>query len=303
MGKGVIDESDPRYIGTAALSENDFVHQALQDSDLILMLGHDIVEKPPVVDMDTHKIVHIDFSPADFDDVYTPDMEVIGDISHALWALTENVRLQHWKFDKFYEAKDAMLKKMNGRAVSNDFPLKPQRFVASLRKVMPKDGILSLDNGMYKIWVARNYPAYEQNTVLLDNALATMGAGLGAAMTAKMLFPERKVAVVAGDGGFLMNVADLETAIRLKLDLVIIIVRDDGYGMIKWKQYAMKLAVFGLKFSNPDFVKLAESFGATGHRVNSADEFEKTLSECINKKGIHIIDMPIDYSENKTFGG
>jgi acetolactate synthase-1/2/3 large subunit len=303
MGKGVIDESDPRYIGTAALSENDFVHQALQDSDLILMLGHDIIEKPPVVDMDTHKIVHIDFSPADFDDVYTPDMEVIGDISHALWALTENVKLQDWKFDKFYEAKEAMLKKINGKAISSGFPIIPQRFVASLRKVMPKDGILSLDNGMYKIWVARNYPAYEQNTVLLDNALATMGAGLGAAMTAKMLFPEKKVAVVAGDGGFLMNVADLETAIRLRLDMVIIIVRDDGYGMIKWKQDAMKLADFGLNFSNPDFVKLAESFGAKGHRVNSADEFEKTLSECINKKGIHIIDMPIDYSENKTFGG
>lgn len=302
MGKGVVDESDQRFIGTAALSDNDYVHNALKYSDLILMIGHDIIEKPPIVDMDTHKLVHVDFSPAEFDDVYTPDLEVIGDISHALWALTENVQIQDWHFDKFYEAKEAMAKSMAAKAKSDDFPIKPQRFVASLRKVLPRDAILSLDNGMYKLWIARNYPAYEQNTVLLDNALATMGAGLGAAMSAKILFPERKVVVVAGDGGFLMNVADLETAIRLKLDMTIVIVRDDGYGMIKWKQDSMKLADYGLNFSNPDFVKLAESFGAKGHRVNSPDEFEKALEHCTASKGIHIIDLPIDYSENTAFG-
>jgi acetolactate synthase-1/2/3 large subunit len=302
MGKGVIDESDSRYIGTAALSENDFVHAALKYSDLVLMIGHDITEKPPILDMNTHSLVHIDFSPAEFDDVYTPDLEVIGDISYSLWALTKKVKAKSWNFDKFYEVKEVSLKDIAGKTTSNDFPIKPQRLAASLRKVMPKDGVLSLDNGMYKLWIARNYPAYEQNTVLLDNALATMGAGLASAMTAKMLFPAKKVVVVAGDGGFLMNIADLETAVRLKLDITIVIVRDDGYGMIKWKQDAMKLADYGLNFSNPDFVKLAESFHATGHKADSPDEFEKILAKCIDSKGVHLIDLPIDYSENEYFG-
>lgn len=301
MGKGVVDESDPHYIGTAALSENDYVHSALKYADLILIIGHDIVEKPPVV-VKTQKIVHIDFSPSQVDDIYTPDLEVIGDISYALWALAENVNPQKWDFTKFYDVKNALAESVDKISKSDDFPIKPQRFVASLRKVLPKDAVLSLDNGMYKIWVARNYIAREQNTVLLDNALATMGAGLGVAMSAKMLMPERKVIVIAGDGGFLMNLADLETAIRLKLDMVIVIVRDDGYGMIKWKQEAMKLADYGLNFSNPDFVTLAESFGAMGHRPETPEEFEKILKSCSEKKGIHIIDLRIDYSENSYFG-
>ncbi|HYF97079.1 MAG TPA: acetolactate synthase large subunit [Patescibacteria group bacterium] len=303
MGKGVVDESDSRYIGTAALSDNDFVHSALKYSDLILMIGHDITEKPPVIDGNTQHFVHIDFSAAEIDDVYTPDLEIIGDISHTLWAAAENVKPQKWNFDKFYTVKDALSKNLTGKASSNDFPIKPQRFVTSLRKVLPKDAILSLDNGMYKLWIARNYPANEQNTVLLDNALATMGAGLGVAMSAKMVFPEKKVVVIAGDGGFLMNLADLETAKRLDLDITIVIIRDDGYGMIKWKQDSMNLKDYGLSFSNPDFIKLAESFGAKGYKIESTNEFEETLASCIESKGLNIIDLPIDYSENNTYFG
>lgn len=303
MGKGVVDESDPRYIGTAALSNSDFVHAALKYADLILMVGHDIVEKPPVLDTDVQKIVHIDFSAADIDDIYTPDLEIIGDISYALWAVTEQIDVQDWNFDKFYLAKTALEKNLNGSLKSDAFPIKPQRFVSSLRSILPKDAMLSLDNGMYKLWIARNYPAYEQNTVLLDNALATMGAGLGSAMAAKLLFPEKKVVVVAGDGGFLMNVADLETAHRLKLDITIVLVRDDGYGMIRWKQDSMKLADYGLSFSNPDFVKLAESFGAKGYKPGSPNEFESVLKQCLDTKGINIIDLPIDYSENNKYFG
>lgn len=303
MGKGVLDESDSRYIGTAALSENDYVHSALQYADLILMVGHDINEKPPVIDANTQHFVHIDFSPAEVDDVYTPDLEVIGDISYTLWAASESLQPQQWQFDKFYAVKERLAENLSHQVDSDAFPVKPQRFVTSLRKILPKDAIVSLDNGMYKLWIARNYPANEQNTVLLDNALATMGAGLGVAMSAKMLFPDKKVVVVAGDGGFLMNLADLETAKRLGLDLTIVIVRDDGYGMIKWKQNSMKLADFGLNFSNPDFIKLAESFGAVGHSVDSPDNFEKVLENCLQTPGLHIIDLLIDYSENHTYFG
>jgi acetolactate synthase-1/2/3 large subunit len=305
MGKGVEDESDPRYIGTAALSADDFVHKALECADLIIMVGHDITEKPPVLDVNGQKFIHIDFSPAEIDDVYTPDVEVVGDISHALWAATERIKLQKWNFDKFYKIKKKLVENIAYKSDSTDFPIKPQRFVHSLRSTLPHDAILSLDNGMYKLWVARNYPAYDQNTVLLDNALATMGAGLGVGMAAKMLQPDKKVVVVAGDGGFLMNIADLETAVRLKLDLTIIVLKDDGYGMIKWKQESMDLEDYGLNFSNPDFEKLAESFGAIGHgeEIKSVSDFEACLKESINAKGIHVIELPIDYSENKTYFG
>ena len=299
MGKGVIEEDSPLYIGTTALSDDDFVHSALDAADLVIMVGHDITEKPPVLD---HKrIVHINFYPADIDAVYTPIVEVIGDISYALWAISEQIKpSKTWDFKPFLEYRDLLNKDISLHANSTSWPIKPQRFVKELREVMPKSGILSLDNGMYKIWVARNYPAYEQNTVLLDNALASMGAGLPAGVAAKLLNPARKVVIVAGDGGFMMNLADLETAKRLGLDLVIIIVNDSGYGMIKWKQDEMGLQDFGLKFDNPDFVALAESFGAKGHRISKATEFRPTLQKAIDEPGIHVIDLPIDYSENKT---
>lgn len=305
MGKGVEDESSPHYIGTAALSDTDFVHKALESADLILMVGHDITEKPPVLSDGTHKFAHINFSPAEIDDVYTPEMEVVGDISYALWAATQIVEVKDWDFSKFHSIRESLQKNIAINSDANDFPIRPQRFVKSLRKILPKDAILSLDNGMYKIWLARNYPAYEQNTVLLDNALATMGAGLGVGMAAKMLNPDKKVVVVAGDGGFLMNLADLETAVRLKLDLTIVVLNDNGYGMIKWKQKSMELADFGLSFSNPDFEVLADSFGAHGHgkKINSPDDFEKQLADSINSKGVHIIELPVDYSENNSYFG
>lgn len=303
MGKGVIDESDECYMGTAALSDNDFMHKAIDESDVILMIGHDINEKPPVIRKSAHKFVHINFYPADIDAVYIPDVEVIGDISNALWQLTERLEVANWDFSRFHKIKKSLEHNIASGSNDNSFPIKPQLFVNSLRTIVPRDGILSLDNGMYKIWIARNYPAHEQNTVLLDNALATMGAGLPVGMAAKMKNPDKKVVVVAGDGGFLMNMSDLETAVRMNLDLTIVILRDDGYGMIKWKQKEMNLEDFGLNFNNPDFVALAESFGAIGHRPGSVDEFEKTLASSINAKGVHIIDLPIDYSGNNNYFG
>lgn len=304
MGKGVEDEQSDLYLGTTALSSDDYVHRAIEKADLIIMLGHDITEKPPAISNGKQQIAHLNFYPADIDDVYKPTTEVIGDISHALWVLSERVTPQpHWELEAFRTYKEKQLADTKAHSDSDSFPLKPQRFVADLRAALPRDAILSLDNGMYKIWVARNYPAYEQNTVLLDNALATMGAGLGAGMAAKLLNPEKKVVVVAGDGGILMNIAELETAVRLKLDLVIVVVNDSGYGMIKWKQGGMNLPDYGLDFANPDFIKLAESFGAKGYLVEKTEDFKPLLEKATNTPGVHIIDMPIDYSENKTLIG
>ncbi len=164
---------------------------------------------------------------------------------------------------------------------------------------MPDDGILCLDNGMYKIWFARNYRTHIANTILLDNALASMGAGLPSAMTAALLYPERRVMAVCGDGGFLMNSQDLETAIRLKLNLVILIVEDHGYGMIRWKQEAYGFQDFGLSFNNPDFVTYAAAYGAKGTRVASADELAPALEAAFAAGGVQLVVVPIDYSENK----
>ena len=167
-----------------------------------------------------------------------------------------------------------------------------------VRKVIPEDGIVALDNGMYKIWFARNYRTYVANTLLLDNALATMGAGLPSAMMAAMLYPERRVLAVCGDGGFMMNSQEMETAVRLKLNLVVLILEDSAYGMIRWKQAVDNFPDFGLTFGNPDFVKYAESYGAKGSKVESTDDLIPTLERAFESRGVHLISVPIDYSEN-----
>ena len=177
--------------------------------------------------------------------------------------------------------------------------MKPQRFVADVRAVMPDDGIIALDNGIYKIWFARNYAAHQPNTVLLDNALATMGAGLPSAMECARLYPTKRVMAICGDGGFMMNSQELETAGRLGLNLVVLILNDASYGMIRWKQDGMGFEDYGLTFNNPDFVQYAESYGLKGHHVSSTEEFTPLLESCFKDGGVHVVNLPVDYSENK----
>ncbi len=303
MGKGVEDERSPLYLGTTALSSGDYIHKILGYADLIVVVGHDLSEKPPFLLASDKKIIHVNFYPADVDDVYIPSLEVIGDIAHSLWAITEQISAKQWDFSYFLQVKAMFARELESKSNSVMFPPKPQRIVSDLRKVLPDDGVLALDNGMYKLWIARNFPAAEPNTVLLDNALATMGAGLSIGIAAKLLYPQRKVVVIAGDGGIMMNISELETAKRLGIDLVVVIFNDSGYGMIRWKQEDMKLPNFGLSFANPDFVLLAESFGAKGYRIKSADEFKTVLEKSLDSKGIHILDCPVDYSENTSFFG
>ncbi len=300
MGKGVINEANKLYLGTTALTDGDYVHCALNKADVIIVIGHDITEKPPVImTQDTHKVIHINYNESAMDGVYVPTVEVIGDIAHSLYELSQNIKpSKKWNFEYFKKLKLFITKQIKEKSTDNSYPVKPQRIVADIREVMPKDGILSLDNGMYKIWISRNYPAYEQNTVLLDNALATMGAGLPAGLAAKLVYPKKKVLVVAGDGGIMMNVAELETAIRLKLNLTVLILKDGGFGMIRWKQQESHLKNFGLSFGNPDFVKLAESFGARGYKVKKADDLKKILKQSLARPGVNVIECAIDYEEN-----
>ena len=305
MGKGVEDESSSLYIGTTALSDGDYVHMALRKADLIIMIGHDISEKPPIaLNGKSCKVIHINFYPAEVDDVYIPTHEVIGDISHTLWDFSEKISVNNfWDFNYFFKIRDILKKDISKFSELADFPLRPERIVSDISKVLPQEGILALDNGMYKIWVARNFVSKEQNSILLDNALATMGAGLPGGIAAKILYPEKKVLVVSGDGGIMMSIAELETAVRLKINLVVLILDDSGFGMIRWKQKDMKLPHYGLSFNNPDFVLLAKSFGAIGHKVNNAKDLVSILKKSFNSKGVHVITCPISYNKaNEILG-
>lgn len=301
MGKGVVDERSPLCLGTAALSSGDCVHAAIDSSDLIINIGHDVVEKPPFfMSKGGFEVIDINFFGAGVDEIYFPQTELIGDISNSITQLTQHIERQpHWDFNFILDIKKRLDLSIEAGASDESFPVSPPRLVSIVRKVVPSDGIISLDNGLYKIWFARNYKAHQPHTVLLDNALATMGAGLPAAIAAKIVFPERSVLAVCGDGGFMMNSQELETCVRLELNLVILILNDSAYGMIKWKQKDMGFDEFGLDFGNPDFVKYAQSYGASGHKVSTARDLEPLIRKCLETPGVHVIDVPVDYSRNQ----
>jgi acetolactate synthase I/II/III large subunit len=300
MGKGVVDETSPLYLGTAALSSGDFVHRAVEAADLILNVGHTVVEKPPFLMRNNGlTVIHLDFRPAEVDPVYFPQVEVVGDIASSLGRLAEALepRPDHDR-EVFRALKEQSDQHFRDRAASDAFPLRPERIVAEVRLALPAEGIVTLDNGMYKLWFARNYPARGRNTLLLDNALATMGAGLPSAMAAKMVHPDRPVVAVTGDGGLLMNGQELETAVRLGLDLVVLVLRDDGYGMIRWKQEEMGLPDFGLSFGNPDFPAWARAYGAEGHRVEEAAALGPLLQNLLTRPGVHVVEVPVTYAHD-----
>jgi len=302
MGKGVVDERHPQYLGTAALSDHDFLHRAIDKADLIINVGHDVIEKPPFfMNEGGKKVIHLNFFPAEVDAVYFPQLNVVGDITTSIRHICRHISPQtDWDFDFYMLIKEDVESHLTKYFEDRRFPMLPQRLVNIMRNTLGDDDIITLDNGVYKIWFARNYKCYKPNTLLLDNALATMGAGLPSAMLAKLINPGKKVVSVCGDGGFMMNSQELETAVRNNLDMVVIVLNDSSYGMIKWKQKDMGFEEYGLDFNNPDFVKYAESYGATGHRPGSDDEFRETLKNCLNSKGVHLIDLQVDYSLNHS---
>jgi acetolactate synthase-1/2/3 large subunit len=298
MGKGTVPGGTDLYMGTAALSERDYVHEAVERADLIVTIGHDTVEKPPfIMGKNGPKVIHVGYQPATVEQVYFPQAEVIGDLGPSLRLLADRVEGKIPNAAALLPLREGVLNRIAARATEDRFT--PQRLVHDVREVMPADGILALDNGMYKIWFARNYRTRVANTLLLDNALATMGAGLPSAIMAAMLYSERRVMAICGDGGFMMNSQELETAVRLKLNLVVLIIEDHAYGMIRWKQAVDGFSDFGMTFSNPDFVKYAEAYGAKGTRVRAIGELQSTLENAFADKGVHLVIVPVDYSENE----
>lgn len=300
MGKGAVTGGSNLYMGTAALSERDYVHHAVAHADLIIAIGHDTVEKPPFLMTSAGgcNVIHIGYQSASVEQVYHPDAEVIGDIGATVTGLADRLEGKLEPDPSMLELRQMILAKLNERAEEDRFPITPQRIVHDVRAVMPEDGIVCLDNGMYKIWFARNYRTHVANTLLLDNALATMGAGLPSAMMAAMLYPERRVMAVCGDGGFMMNSQEMETAVRLGLNLVVVILNDNAYGMIRWKQSVDDFPDFGMTFGNPDFVRYAQAYGAKGSRVSAAEDLVPTLEAAFAGGGVHLVEIPIDYAEN-----
>ena len=300
MGKGSVSGNSELYIGTAALSERDYVHRAIDRADLIIAIGHDAVEKPPfLMGPKGPSVLHVGYLPATVEEVFFPNAELIGDVGPSLRLLADRLEGRLPRAGALLPLREEILARIADRAEESRYPLTPQRIVHDVRQVIPEDGIVCLDNGMYKIWFARNYRTRVANTLLLDNALATMGAGLPSGIMAALLHPTCRVLAVCGDGGFMMNSQELETAVRLGINLVVLILRDNAYGMIRWKQAVDGFADFGMTFGNPDFDTYAKSYGIGGTTVNGADNLVSTLEAAFTAGGVQLVTVPVDYSENK----
>jgi len=302
MWKWVVDERLDQYIWTAALTENDYIHKAIEKADLILSIWYDVVEKPTsIMWINWTKTIHINFYNATIDDVYFPSLEVIWDIWNTLWQLTETkINTSNWNFDEIYKINEE-----NKKIIEENFSLEeknnlmfPRKLTKDLRDTLWNEDILSLDNWLYKVWIARNYPAYSPNTVILDNALATMWAWLSWAMSAKMINQDKNVVCVTWDWWFVMNLWDLETAVRLKLDLTIVILNNSSYWMIKWKQKNAWFEDYWLDYWNPDFVELAKSFWAKWYKVENKNDFKSVLEKTLTEKWVKIIDLDFDYPDD-----
>lgn len=301
MCKGAFSDRSEYSLFTTGINAKDYFVCGFDRADLIITLGYNVVEFAPVHwnKRKDRKIIHIDFKPSEVDEYYNPDLEVIGDVSNTLWVLREKLKNEpKGNPEYFFRLRQAIVNDHEEKINDISFPLKPQRIIYDIRKSLADSDIVISDVGMHKIWTARMYKTYEPNTCLIDNGLCSMGIALPGAIAAKLVHPDKNVVVVCGDGGFLMNSQEIETAIRLGLRFVIVIFDDSKYGMIEWKQRIHHDKSFGNEFRNPDFVKYAESFGAKGYKIGKAEEFSKILKDALNQDTVCIIDVPVDYSEN-----
>lgn len=300
MAKGIIPMDDKYSLWTIGIPQKDYVNQLFDRADVVIAIGYDIVECAPAKwgARENMTIVHIDSAPADVNKRYQPAVEVVGDISESLY---EILRCAHRTGEPEFALalRQTMVAEHEAMAADDSCPMKPARILADVRKVMGRDDIVVSDVGAHKMWIARHYDCYEPNTCLISNGFASMGFSIPGAFAAKLLYPEKKVLAVCGDGGFMMNSQELETAVREHVPFVTLIWEDSSYGLIKWKEQEQ----FGgehcyVDFSNPDFKLLAEAMRCKGYRVEKAEELIPTLEEAFKQDVPSVIVVPVDYSEN-----
>ncbi|MDO9334351.1 MAG: acetolactate synthase large subunit [Dehalococcoidales bacterium] len=301
MGKGAVTARSECYIGTIGMANDRQIPDVFRKADLVVAVGYDLVEYAPRMwnpDLDK-RIIHIDFTTSEVDLSYVPEVEIVSDIRETL-ELLEGMISCNKKAGYTTALHQELLDTFETTGKMDSWPVRPQRILYALRKAMADDDIVIADVGTNKLWVAKFYPVYANNTLLISNGFASMGFALPASISAKLLYPQKKVVAVCGDGGFMMNVHEIETASRLGLNIVVIIFDDSGYNLIRWKSMKKFGNAFSVDFTNPDFVKLAESFGVEGVRVQSSDTLEQVLTWAFSRKKPVIVDVPIDYSSNET---
>ena len=299
MGKGILKDSDSLSWGALGLQMRDLVMDSLDAADLILAIGYDLVEYAPAV-WNTHPsrpIIHIDALPAEVDRAYLPAVELVGDIGATLRALAAQ-----WQGRRTFaprpEAHERIMRELDDYRADDSFPVKPQRILADLRAALdPKDIVVS-DVGAHKLWVARLFATEWANTVIISNGLASMGIAVPGALAAKLAYPDRRVVAVTGDGGFMMNSQELETARRLHTAFVTLVWVDEEYGVITWKQTQRFGHAFGIRFTNPDFVTYARAFGLPGFQISSTEELLPTLQRALALDEPSLVAVPVDYGEN-----
>jgi acetolactate synthase-1/2/3 large subunit len=297
MGKGAIDYTDPRALGTVGLQSRDYAMAGFEDADVVITIGYDLVEHAPKHwnPRRDKKIVVVDSVPAEIDQNFVPEVELIGDIYHVLSRLAEECRdVPHSGGSS--RLRDVVLGRLEGAKHDDHFPMQPPRALWEIRQALRRQDMLISDVGLHKLWIGRMFPAHEPNTVLIANGLAGMGFALPCGIAAKLVHPERRVVTVSGDGGFLMNCQELETAKRLKTPIVNVVWENSQYGSIVWKQDKKFGRHFGVDFTNPDFVKLAEAFGLPAWRCASVEDFGTHLRHALTLDVPSLIVLPIDYS-------
>jgi acetolactate synthase I/II/III large subunit len=298
MAKGLLDYEDPHSLGTVGLQSRDYELAGFEDADLVITIGYDLVEHSPEHwnPRGNKQIVVIDSVAAEVDEFYIPEVELIGDIAHVLARLAATCRRTPPSPVEPCALHDMVLGAFNEAEDDDHFPMRPARVLWEIRQALGPQDLLVSDVGLHKLWIGRMFPAHEPGTVLIANGLAGMGFALPTAIGAKLVYPERNVVAVSGDGGFLMNAQELETAVRLKTPLVNVIWENREFGSIAWKQDKKFGHHFDVSFGNPDFVKLAESFGMPAWRCSSADDFGVRLREALALDLPSLIVLPIDYS-------
>jgi acetolactate synthase I/II/III large subunit len=299
-GKGAIPDDDPYAIGTLGFMRRDYVNFGFDSTDVIICVGYELQEFDPArINPDGRKrIIYIHRFPAEVDVHFSIDVGIEGDISASLRALAAAVEPRGTMAAPVAAAPALLAEELERGRQDDRFPLAPARIVADTRAALGREDVVLVDTGALKMWMARLYPTYAPNTCLISNGLSTMGFALPGALAVSLAQPGRKVLAAVGDGGFMMNVQEIETAVRERIPLCVLIWQDDAYGLIKWKMDLELGEHNDIAFTNPDFVKLAESFGARGYRVERADDLLPTLREALSGDGVSIIACPVDYSEN-----